>query len=547
MDEFDFVVIGGGSAGCVVASRLSERPALTVALLEAGNSGESWVVRTPFAGALMVPTSLNNWAFETVPQVGLGGRRGYQPRGRTLGGSSAINAMVYTRGVAGDYNRWAEQGARGWGWDDVLPYFIKSEGNADYVGPLHGNEGPLAVSHSRTDNPFQKIFVEAARQAGLPLREDFNGEAQEGCGIYQVTQKNGERCSAARAYLHPHMNRRNNLHVECGVRAQKILFEGRRATGVEVEQGGVARTFRARREVIVSAGALQSPQILMLSGIGPAEEARRLGLPIVHAAPGVGGNLQDHPDFVFGYALDDLDLVGLSLGGGVRLLREISRYRRERRGMMTSNFAEAGGFLKTRPDLRDPDIQLHFVVALVENHARTLRLGHGYSCHVCLLRPKSRGSLRLRDADPKSPPLIDPNFLGDPRDVEDMVAGFKLTRSLLDAPDFANLPRRDLYTSEVRDDDDIRAILRRRVDTVYHPVGTCRMGEDENSVVDSILRVRGVDGLRVVDASVMPTLIGGNTNAPTVMIGEKAADMILADLGAKTSGAQGASQLSTFS
>jgi choline dehydrogenase-like flavoprotein len=256
--------------------------------------------------------------------------------------------------------------------------------------------------------------------------------------------------------------------------------------------------------------------------------------------------LQDHPDFVFGYALDDLDLVGLSLGGGARILREISRYRRERRGMITSNFAEAGGFLKTRPDLPDPDIQLHFVMALVENHARTLRLGHGYSCHVCLLRPKSRGNLRLRDADPKSPPLIDPNFLGDPRDIQDMVAGFKLTRDLMDAPAFADLPRRDLYTAEVHDDDDIRAILRRRVDTVYHPVGTCRMGEDAQSVVDSVLRVRGVEGLRVVDASVMPTLIGGNTNAPVIMIAEKAADMILADLGGQGL-SQGASQVSILS
>jgi choline dehydrogenase-like flavoprotein len=542
MDEFDFLVIGGGSAGSVVASRLSERADVTVALLEAGNAGDSWVVNTPFAGALMVPTSLNNWAFETVPQAGLGGRKGYQPRGKTLGGSSAINAMVYIRGVAADYDHWAEQGARGWAWADVLPYFIKSEGNADFAGPLHGTDGPLAISHSRTDNPFQQIFVEAAREAGLPLRDDFNGEAQEGCGIYQVTQKNGERCSAARAYLHPNIGRRPNLRVECGARARKILFEGRRATGVEVERGGTVKILRARREVIVSAGALQSPQLLMLSGIGPAEEARRLGLVVVHDAPGVGQNLQDHPDFVFGYALDNLDLVGISLGGGARLLHEISRYRRERRGMMTSNFAEAGGFLKTRPDLSEADIQLHFVVALVENHARTLHLGHGYSCHVCLLRPKSRGSLRLCDADPKSSPLIDPNFLSDPRDVEDMVAGFRLTRSLLDAPAFTNLPRRDLYTAEVRSDDDIRAILRRRVDTVYHPVGTCRMGEDEESVVDSFLRVRGAEGLRVVDASVMPTLIGGNTNAPSIMIGEKAADMILTDLGA-----QGASQLSICS
>ncbi len=526
MDEFDFIVVGGGSAGSVVASRLSEREDSTVALLEAGGSGDSWVVKTPFAGALMVPTSLNNWAFESTPQPGLGGRRGYQPRGKALGGSSAINAMVYIRGRASDYDRWAEQGARGWSWADVLPYFIRAEGNADFAGPLHGTEGPLAVARSRTDNPFQQIFIEAARQAGLPLRDDFNGEAQEGCGIYQVTQKKGERCSAARAYLHPHIGRRKNLRVECGARARRILFEGRRAVGVEYEQSGVVRRLRARREVIVSAGALQSPQILMLSGVGPAQEARRLGIDIVHDLPGVGRNLQDHPDFVFGYTAHSRDLVGISLGGGARLVAEILRYRRERRGMIASNFAEAGGFLKTRAELAEPDIQLHFVVALVENHARKLRLGHGYSCHFCLLRPRSRGTLRLRDADPSSAPLIDPNFLGDERDVEDMVAGFRLTRRLLDAPAFAKIPRRDLYTADVNSDDDIRAVLRQRVDTVYHPVGTCRMGEDSSAVVDSFLRVRGVDGLRVADASIMPSLIGGNTNAPAIMIGEKAADMI---------------------
>jgi choline dehydrogenase-like flavoprotein len=542
MDEFDFLVLGGGSAGSVVAGRLSEDPDLSVALLEAGGAGDSWVVRTPFAGALMVPTSLHNWAFETTPQPGLNGRRGYQPRGKALGGSSAINAMVYIRGTAADYDHWAEQGARGWSWADVLPYFLKSEGNADFSGPLHGTDGPLHVERSRTDNPFHEIFIEAARQAQLPLRDDFNGGEQEGCGVYQLTQKNGERWSAARAYLHPHIGRRANLRVECGARVRRILFEGRRAVGVQYEQGGVVRALRARREVIVSAGALQSPQILLLSGIGPAAEARRVGVEVVHDLPGVGLNLQDHPDFVFGFAADSKDLVGISLGGAARVLREIGRYRRERRGMITSNYAEAGGFLKTSPELSAPDIQLHFVLALVENHARSLRMAHGYSCHFCLLRPHSRGSLRLRDADPASDPLIDPDFLGDDRDVEAMVAGYKLTRRLLDAPALASIRQRDLYTAEVRTDDDIRAILRQRVDTVYHPVGTCRMGEDSLAVVDSSLRVHGLEGLRVVDASVMPTLVSGNTNAPAVMIGEKAADLIRADLRRQAS-----SQLATCS
>ncbi len=529
MDTFDYLVIGGGSSGSVVASRLSEDPASTVALLEAGGEGRSWVVQTPFAGALMVPTRLNNWAFVTTPQAGLNGRRGYQPRGKTLGGSSAINAMVYTRGTPGDYDRWAALGAEGWKWADVLPWFKKAENNEDFAEPLHGKGGPLNVARSRTGNPWQEHFLDAAREARLPLRDDFNGDEQEGLGVYQVTQKNGERWSAGRAYLHPHMGRRPNLQVSCNARVRKILFEGRRAVGVEVERNGERRVMRARREVIVSAGALQTPQLLMLSGVGPQEQLRRFGVDVLCDAPGVGQNLQDHPDFVFGYAVKSLDLAGITPAGSWRLLKEILRYRRERRGMVASNFAEAGGFLKTAPDLAEPDIQLHFVVALVEDHARKLRFDHGYSCHVCLLRPRSRGSVSLVDADPLTAPAIDPNFLGDPQDVEDMVAGFKLTRSLLDAPALAARRDRDLYTADVRTDEDIRAILRARVDTVYHPVGTCRMGADPEAVVDSRLRVRGVEGLRVVDASIMPTLVGGNTNAPCIMIGEKASAMIFAD------------------
>ena len=528
VDEFDYLVLGGGSAGSVVASRLSENPDASVALLEAGGQGASWVVNTPLAGALMVPTSLNNWAFETAPQRGLNGRRGYQPRGKALGGSSAINAMVYTRGTARDYDHWAEQGARGWSYAEVLPWFRKAEHNEDFRDRFHGTDGPLNVALSRTDNPYHGIFIEAAREARMPLRDDFNGEDQEGLGVYQLTQKNGERWSAARAYLHPHIGRRDNLRVECGARVRRILFKGRRAAGVEYEQNGEIRQLRARREIILSAGALQSPQILMLSGVGPEARLRSLGVEGVLDAPGVGQNLQDHPDFIFGFAACSLDLVGLSLAGGARLVKEIGRYRREGRGMITSNFAEAGGFLKTKPDLAEADIQLHFVVAIVEDHARRLRRAHGYSCHFCLLRPHSRGSVTLRDANPLSPPLIDPNFLGDARDLKDMVAGYKQTRRLLDAPALASRRDADLYTGNVRCDDDIRAILRQRVDTVYHPVGTCRMGEDGLAVVDPELRVRGLDGLRVVDASVMPSLIGGNTNAPTIMIAEKAAAMIQA-------------------
>ena len=525
--EFDYVIAGGGSAGCVLAGRLSEDPSVRVCLLEAGGPGDSWVVNTPAAVVLMVPTPLNNWAFETVPQAGLGGRRGYQPRGRALGGSSAMNAMVYIRGHRSDYDRWAALGNPGWSYAEVLPYFKRAEHNETHADEYHGRGGPLNVADLRTGNPFQEIFITACEQAGLRRNPDFNGAEQEGVGAYQVTQKDGERCSAARAYVLPHLAR-PNLQVVTGARARRVVIENRRATGVEFALGSEVRTAKAKREIIVSAGALQSPQLLMLSGIGEGAQLQALGIPVAHDLPGVGRNLRDHVDYVLGWRSDSLDLVGTSVGGLLRLFREIGRYRRERRGMIASNYAEAGGFLKSSPAETAPDVQLHFVVGVVDDHARKWHLGHGYSLHVCLLRPKSTGRVALASADPQAAPLIDPNFYGEPEDLEAMVRAFKLARRVLEAPALAAMGTRDLFTAEVRSDADIRATLRARSDTIYHPVGTCRMGPDDMAVVDPQLRVRGVGGLRVVDASVMPDLIGGNTNAPTIMIAEKAADMIRA-------------------
>ncbi|CEJ12451.1 Alcohol dehydrogenase [acceptor] [bacterium YEK0313] len=527
-DVADFVVVGGGSAGSVVAGRLTEDAATRVVVLEAGGGGDSLAIRTPAGIIAMLPTRLNNWAFSTVPQKGLGGRVGYQPRGKALGGSSAINAMVYIRGNKWDYDHWASLGNAGWSYADVLPYFVKSEANERLDGPLHGREGPLNVADLRTGNPFPQIFLEACRHLQIRVTDDFNGDDQEGVGLYQVTQKNGERWSAARAYLLPHIGRRTNLDVRTGALATRILFEGKRAVGVEYRAGGETRIVRARREVIISAGAFQSPQLLMLSGVGDPTKLGRLGIPVVAAAPGVGANLQDHPDFIFGYKSNNPALMGVSPGGSVTLVREILRYRRERRGLLTSNFAEAGGFLKTRPDLHVPDIQLHFVIGMVDDHARKQHLGHGFSCHVCLLRPKSRGTLELASPDPMAAPLIDPAFLDHADDVAAMVEGFKLTRRIMDAPPLAAQATKNMFTAGVETDDEIVDTLRKRVDTVYHPVGTCKMGTDPMAVVDSALKVRGLDALRVVDASIMPTLIGGNTNAPTIMIGEKAVDMIRA-------------------
>jgi len=530
-DTFDFVVVGGGSGGCAVAGRLSEDPRTSVALLEAGGAGDNWVVTTPGALALMVPSKLNNWAFDTLPQASLNGRVGYQPRGKGLGGSSAINAMVYIRGHRSDYDQWASLGNAGWSFADVLPYFKRSEDNADFGGDYHGKGGPLPVNKLRTDNPVQQTFLQAAREAQFRIREDFNAEDHEGLGLYQVTQKNGERWSAARAYVHPHLATRANLRVETTAQATRILFEGKRAVGVEYRQGTETRQIRARREVIMASGAFQTPQLLMLSGVGDHAALAKHGIATTHHLPGVGQNLQDHPDFIFAYMSDSPYFTGMSFSGIVHQLRAIMQYRRERRGPMTSNFAECGGFLKTRADLDVPDIQLHFGMAIVDDHGRKRRWGRGFSCHVCLLRPKSRGSVALHSADPMAAPLIDPNFLGEVDDLESMVAGYKTTRRLMETPAMRALEKKDLFTESVRTDDDIRALLRARVDTVYHPVGTCKMGVgDPLAVVDPKLRVYGLEGLRIVDASVMPTLIGGNTNAPTIMIGEKAADMIKAEM-----------------
>lgn len=526
IQEFDYVIVGGGSAGCVLASRLSEDPAVKVCLLEAGGKGDSWMVRIPLGMVVTVPAPFINWGFRSTPQAALNGRCLYQPRGRVLGGSSAINAMIYTRGHRADYDAWAAAGNPGWSYAEVLPYFRRAECNTTLHDEYHGSDGPLQVSDSRTDNPMQQVFLEAAKQAGFPVNPDFNGARHEGVGVYQVTQQDGERCSAARAYLQPHLQR-PNLRVITGAHAQRILFDGKRASGVEYRHAGIVKTIAARAEVILSAGVFQSPQLLMLSGIGDTAELRSLGIDVVQHLPGVGHNLQDHLDYTLIWRANSLDLMGGSPRGMVRLLREIGRYRRARRGMLCTNVAEAGGFLKTDPALSLPDVQLHFCTAVVHNHGRTLQhLWHGYSLHVCQLRPRSRGRIALASCDPRVPPSIDPKYLGHIDDMQTMLAGFRLARRIVEAPAFAPYRTRELFTSEVHSDEEVCDAIRARAETIYHPVGTCRMGNDQAAVVDPELKVIGMQGLRVVDASIMPSLIGGNTNAPTIMIAEKAADMI---------------------
>jgi len=524
--EFDYIVIGGGSAGSVIAGRLTEDPATSVVVLEAGGRGDGWLVKAPVGAVAMLPTKINNYAYETVPQPGLNGRRGYQPRGKCLGGSSAINAMVYVRGHRSDYDHWAELGNAGWSYNDMLPYFIKSENNAVIRDQFHGNDGPLHVSNLQTHNPFQQLYLNAAKEAGFRINTDFNGEDQEGVGIYQVTHHNGERWSAARGYLHPHMGKRSNLSVQTGVQVDRIVFEGKRAVGISYTQDGVKRELRAKREVILCAGAFNSPQLLMASGVGPINELQKWQIPVVHALAGVGQNLQDHPDFIFGYEAKSLDLIGISLGGTIRLTGELVKYIKSRTGMLSTNFAEGGALLKTDPNLAAPDVQLHFVISLVENHARQLHTAHGYSCHVCLLRPKSRGQVTLASASMADAPLIDVGFLKEDADLDTLVKGYKLTKKLLDAPSLTTVRQKDVFTADVHTDEQIRQVLRQRSDTVYHPVGTCKMGSDPMAVVDAQLKVHGIAGLRVVDGSIMPTLIGGNTNAPIIAIADKAVDMI---------------------
>ena len=488
-------------------------------MLEAG--GRNTSLKTIMPGMMPFQTDRTNWRFETVPQPGLNGRRGYQPRGKGLGGSSAINAMLYIRGHSQDYDEWRDLGCPGWGWDEVLPWFRTSEHNVRGADAFHGENGPLWVSDQEHAHPGSRAFVEAASRLQIPVNPDFNGVQQEGVGLYQVTQKGGERWTAARAYLPP--GQRDNLEIICDALVDRILFTDGRASGVAYRLAGEAREIRARRAVVLAAGAFQTPQLLMLSGIGPGAHLAEMGIEVRLDRPAVGSDLQDHIDYVAAFETDGSFFLGRSPIGTLKSLGAMAQWLLTRRGGMTSPFAEAGGFLRTELAGARPDVQLHFLIAIVEDHGRTKVKGHGYSCHACVLRPESRGTVRLQSPDAASAPLIDPAFLSDPRDMEVLKAGVRAMYRILDTPPLADYKGRDRYPIDLADDAALESLIRARADTVYHPVGTARMGSDEAAVVDPRLKVRGVDGLYIADASVMPRLIGGNTNAPSIMIGERAA------------------------
>lgn len=547
MDEFDFVIVGAGSSGCVMANRLTACGRFKVLLLEAGPTDQkNPLIKMPAGIAALVYSRKYTWQYWSTPQTHLGNRQMFQPRGKTLGGSSSINACVNIRGNAADFNLWADLGCDGWSYDDVLPYFKKSEsyaplqqGHNSELSRFHGDDGPLHISSSAHLNPVSAAFVQAGIQAGWPENQDFNGASQTGFGIYKSYHKEGQRFSNARAYLWPVMNR-PNLTLITDIRVSRIVFEGKRATGVEYLSQGLTKLAKARREVVLSAGTFNTPQILMLSGVGSRTELDRHGIQVHHDLPGVGKNLQDHLDvFLVMKAKPGVTISLNPLALGRRFL-ELFKYIFFKKGEFSSHLAEAGGFVKSAESEPIEDLQFHVVPLPATRHGLNLwpMFGHySYSIMAYDLRPLSRGEVRLKSADPMQDPEIDPNYGAHQRDIDRLVKAIKILRNVVMQPALKAYSRSESAPGEgVQTDSQLERWVRQTAETAYHPVGTCKMGVDDMAVVDSRLRVRGLTGLRIVDCSIMPTLVGGNTNAAATMIAEKAADMVLQEFTAQKVG-----------
>jgi choline dehydrogenase len=527
--EYDYIIVGAGSAGCVLANRLSADGKHSVLLLEAGPKDNNLWIHVPIGYAKLFKEKTVNWMYQTEPEPGLNGRQVFQPRGKVLGGSSSINGLLYVRGQHEDYDRWRQHGNSGWGFDDVLPYFKKAENQQRGADDFHGAGGPLPVSDLLHADPLSAAFIAAAAETGLPVNSDFNGATQEGAGWFQTTTRNGRRASTAVAYLRPARGRKN-LHVETAALAQRILFDGRRATGVEYRQAGALRTARVRREVLVSSGAYNSPQLLQLSGVGPAALLKSHGIDLVLDAPGVGNDLQDHMQVRLVMRCAQPITLNDILNHPIRRIMAGARYAAFRKGPLTIAAGTSGAFFKTNPRLASPDVQIHFLPFSTDKMGEKLHPYSAFSASVCQLRPESRGSLRIRSADPSAAPEIRINYLATETDRTANVEGLKILRKILAAPALKPFVVEEAEPgAKVSSDADLLAFCRQRGSTVYHPTSTCRMGNDPLAVVDVRLRLRGLEGLRIVDASVMPDLVSGNTNAPVIMIAEKASDMILQD------------------
>jgi choline dehydrogenase len=527
--EFDYVIVGAGSAGCVLANRLTASGKHSVLLLEAGPKDRNIWIHVPLGYGKLFKEKSVNWMYQTEPEPGLHGRQVFQPRGKVLGGSSSINGLLYVRGQHEGYDRWRQRGNVGWGYDDVLPYFKKAEDQTRGGNDYHGTGGPLPVSDWRHADPLSEAFVKAAVETGIPFNPDFNGATQEGAGFFQTTTRRGRRASSAFSYLRPAKGR-GNLGIETSALAQRIVFEGRLARAVEYRQNGILRTARARKEVLVSGGAYNSPQLLQLSGVGPAELLKQHGIDVVLDAPGVGNDLQDHLQVRIVMRCARSITLNDIVNHPVRRTLAGLQYAALRKGPLTIAAGTSGAFFKTDPRLATPDIQIHFIPFSTDKMGEKLHSFSGFTASVCQLRPESRGSLKIRSADPSAPPEIRINYLATESDRAAFVDGIRILRKILAAPALKPYVVNEVYPgSDKTSDEELLDFCRKTGSTVYHPTSTCRMGNDSLAVVDQRLCVRGIEGLRVVDASVMPDLMSGNTNAPTIMIAEKASDMILED------------------